>query len=453
MASPLNSESSSILIVGAGTWGSSTALHLARRGYKHITLLDPYPVPSAISAGNDVNKILSGHDQKTNVDRKQPLGTFSGPEDDEAYVSNTLLNRATEAWQKDHVFAPYYHETGYIVAASDPASIAALEKREQPTPEDGYVELNTPDQFRQTMPAGVLTGDFPGWKGWHKASGAGWVHARKALVAAATEAERLGAKFVTGPAQGNVTSLIFEEGDVKGARTQDGKEWRADRTVLCAGANAPGLLDFKDQLRPTAWTLAHIQMTDEEVKLYKNLPVLFNVERGFFMEPDEDAKQLKLCDEHPGYCNWTETASGARASVPFAKHQIPLASEARARSFLREIMPHLAERPFAFARICWCADTPNRAFLISRHPEHASLVLGAGASGHGFMHIPVIGGYIADAMEGRLEDRMQRSWRWRPETAVDRNWEDTQGRFGGDNVVMDLRNVGEDQWTCIEPKL
>lgn len=59
MASPhLDPATSTILIIGAGTWGSSTALHLARRGYKHITVLDPHPVPSAISAGNDINKIV-----------------------------------------------------------------------------------------------------------------------------------------------------------------------------------------------------------------------------------------------------------------------------------------------------------------------------------------------------------------------------------------------------------
>ena len=49
---------SSILIIGGGTWGSSTALHLARRGYKNITVLDAYDIPSPISAGNDINKIV-----------------------------------------------------------------------------------------------------------------------------------------------------------------------------------------------------------------------------------------------------------------------------------------------------------------------------------------------------------------------------------------------------------
>jgi sarcosine oxidase/L-pipecolate oxidase len=57
-ASTGNDFDSSILIVGAGTWGCSTALHLARRGYKNVTVFDPYELPSPISAGNDVNKIV-----------------------------------------------------------------------------------------------------------------------------------------------------------------------------------------------------------------------------------------------------------------------------------------------------------------------------------------------------------------------------------------------------------
>ena len=50
-------SNSNILIIGAGTWGSSIALELARRGHVGITVLDGSPFPSAISAGNDLNKI------------------------------------------------------------------------------------------------------------------------------------------------------------------------------------------------------------------------------------------------------------------------------------------------------------------------------------------------------------------------------------------------------------
>jgi sarcosine oxidase/L-pipecolate oxidase len=47
-----------ILIVGCGSWGSSTALELGRRQYKHVTVLDSHTFPSAIAAGNDINKIV-----------------------------------------------------------------------------------------------------------------------------------------------------------------------------------------------------------------------------------------------------------------------------------------------------------------------------------------------------------------------------------------------------------
>lgn len=172
------------------------------------------------------------------------------------------------------------------------------------------------------------------------------------------------------------------------------------------------------------------------------------------MEPDEDEHELKICDEHPGYLNLVENPeTGRHVSLPFARHQIPLEAEKRARDFLRECMPHLAERPFSFARICWCADTPNRSFLITPHPEYKSLLLGVGASGHGFMHIPVIGSYIADALEGKLDERMAKSWRWRPETAVDRDWKNTQGRYGGGDKVMDFQDVKEGEWTSIPPRV
>ncbi|OCF40552.1 hypothetical protein I317_05643 [Kwoniella heveanensis CBS 569] len=51
-------ETKIIVVGGAGTLGSSTALHLLRNGYtpSNITVLDTYSIPSAQSAGNDLNK-------------------------------------------------------------------------------------------------------------------------------------------------------------------------------------------------------------------------------------------------------------------------------------------------------------------------------------------------------------------------------------------------------------
>lgn len=58
MVKKLDPSKCSVLIIGGGTWGASTALHLARRGYRSVIILDGCEIPSAISAGNDINKIV-----------------------------------------------------------------------------------------------------------------------------------------------------------------------------------------------------------------------------------------------------------------------------------------------------------------------------------------------------------------------------------------------------------
>lgn len=143
--------------------------------------------------------------------------------------------------------------------------------------------LSSAADFQSTMPDGVLTGSFVGWKGAFQENGAGWVFARGAVEAAYHEALRLGVRFLTRETEGRVTHLLYSPTDVIGAQTADGRQHLADQTILCAGANSDQLFDFERQLRPTAWTLAHIQMTEEERKLWKDLPVLFNVNGGFFI--------------------------------------------------------------------------------------------------------------------------------------------------------------------------
>lgn len=135
-------------------------------------------------------------------------------------------------------------------------------------------------------------------------------------------------------------------------------------------------------------------------------------------------------------------------SIPFAKQQIPVEAEQRARRFLRETVPQVADRPFTFARICWDADTPDRQFLIDRHPKYSNLVVAVGGSGMGFMMMPAVSVQVADALEGTTEPRMKKGFRWRPETAVARDWHDTQNRYGGDGKVMDLQQVHD--WTYIQ---
>jgi sarcosine oxidase len=61
------------------------------------------------------------------------------------------------------------------------------------------------------------------------------------------------------------------------------------------------------------------------------------------------------------------------------------------REFQRRHLPALAAAPLAASAVCIYTLTPDRHFLIDRHPEHDNVVLAAGFSGHGFKFAPVVG--------------------------------------------------------------
>jgi sarcosine oxidase/L-pipecolate oxidase len=368
---------------------------------------------------------------------------------DAEYVWNYIEALSTEIWLTDTTFKAHYHSTGFIYAAVSDEAYAKV-CAEVDGYEDIYSPLTDAEEFRGTMPDGVLTGDFPGWRGFWRQKGAGWVEARSTMEDVFAKCEDMGVTFICDISKGRVQNLIYNASrtDIIGVKTFDDTSHIADITILAAGANSDALLDFEKQLRPTAWTLAHIPLTDDEAKTYKDLSVLYGVDRGFFIEPDIEKGELKVCDEHPGYINLVhDKDTGEEKSIPFEKQQIPLEAEKRMRTFLGEVMPHLAEREFTFARICWDADTMDRLFLIDQHPQLKSLIVAVGGSGHGFMCSPAVGDLVADLLEERIDQRVKRAVRWRPELAIGRDWWNTQGRFGGDGGVMSFGHV--EGWTQI----
>ncbi len=65
------------------------------------------------------------------------------------------------------------------------------------------------------------------------------------------------------------------------------------------------------------------------------------------------------------------------------------------RAFVREYLP-TADGPVQLASVCRYTLTPDRHFVIDRHPEYENVALAAGFSGHGFKFAPVVGTMLAD---------------------------------------------------------
>ena len=94
--------------------------------------------------------------------------------------------------------------------------------------------------------------------------------------------------------------------------------------------------------------------------------------------------------------------SGRRVEPDTPRHVLP-AEETRVRAFLGDNLPPLADAPIVHRRLCLYCDTFDGDFWIDHDPERPGLVVAAGDSGHGFKFAPIIGGLIADVVEGTAE--------------------------------------------------
>jgi sarcosine oxidase len=68
--------------------------------------------------------------------------------------------------------------------------------------------------------------------------------------------------------------------------------------------------------------------------------------------------------------------------------------------FVEECLPELEPTPVRH-NVCMYTLTPDRHFIVDRHPAHPHVAIGAGFSGHGFKFTPVIGEALVElAIEG-----------------------------------------------------
>lgn len=81
---------------------------------------------------------------------------------------------------------------------------------------------------------------------------------------------------------------------------------------------------------------------------------------------------------------------------------IEAADESPIREFVRLHIPH-CDRPVENSSVCVYTLTPDRHFVIDRHPQHANVAIACGFSGHGFKFAPVVGEMLADLVEDRRE--------------------------------------------------
>lgn len=168
---------------------------------------------------------------------------------------------------------------------------------------------------------------------------------------------------------------------------------------------------------------AHLQLTPDEAAPYKDVPVVYHGDIGFFFEPDEN-HVIKVCDEFPGFTRYKQHQPyGADVptslSVPrsHAKHPTdtyPDASEATIRNAVSTYLPRFRDKDLFNRSLCWCTDTADSSLLICEHPRWKNFVLATGDSGHSFKLLPCIGKHVVELIEDNLAQDLAEAWKWRP---------------------------------------
>ncbi|OAL53101.1 sarcosine oxidase [Pyrenochaeta sp. DS3sAY3a] len=384
----------SILIVGGGAFGTSSAYHLSRRGYTKVTVLDRFAAPSKDAAATDLNKIVR-------FDYPNPLYSRLGLE-------------AMKIWEASgNLFSGLFRRTGWIMGAHEMTAdfLQSSYETSKSAGREGVKFIDIPET-KKMFPQ--FTGDFPGWTNLWSPQ-AGWVPSGQALLRMATAAQASGVNYVTGDA-GWVKKLIYDDsGKCVGALGNNGQAHLADIVVLCTGANTAALIDAKDEIVARSHCVGVIQLTPDEVQQYKDLPIVDDFEQGILFPPDENGL-LKLCSCRfitNYYNSHVPGASLGHSHEDHAEDGVPRQIESEMREFVRDMLPELADREWTSTRMCWDGDTKDVNFRVCPSPTNGNLFIATAGSGHGFKFMPVIGKYVVDLIEGKLSEEYKDLWKWR----------------------------------------
>ncbi|KAL9110786.1 MAG: hypothetical protein Q9227_004778 [Pyrenula ochraceoflavens] len=442
-------KQSPITILGAGAWGLSTALHLHNAGYTDITVFDrATQIPSPYSAAYDLNKIVRAEYEdpfytELALVKKMKSKRFRVPQKRAKRSVKKINQEAIKNW-KTSLFAPYFHQTGYIVATTGRAPPKATEHLQKalesisshPVFAKGITALKTPQDFRDAawqFSEGSLTG-FSGYLNRL----AGYAHSSDAMRGVWAHLAGRGVRFVLGSERGKVRELLYSGGSTEevgqgrrcvGVRTADGRTHRAEKVIVALGAWAGSLVpELGSNVVARCWSVAHVQLSKQECDYLRFLPTTNVRDLGFFFEPDPETRLFKLCPLGAGYVNSIESGDGEKVSLPPAgdvpepQDFIPAEDEVKLRRLLHEVFPWMADRPFVEKRLCWFADSQDSEYCIDFVPDtECSVAVLTGDSGHGFKMMPVFGRWVVDLLkEGRQKESR---WKWR-EHGEEKEWGD-----------------------------
>lgn len=357
-------KTDSIIIVGAGVFGLSTALELSKRGYENITVLDRHVPPVVDGSSVDISRIIR-------IDYADPL-----------YAQ--MAREAYQGWTNE--YADFYYNSGFVMMAKDASNPYISKSKDIIRSNGGRLdEFEDATQVRQIYPN--IEAELSGMYAVHNPIG-GWADAERSIQRLAGKCSVAGVSFITGQ-RGKVDSLRQSGSRVIGVNLASGDHMLASQVILCTGAWSNRLLDLSHAASASGQPVGFIELTSEEARDLEKTPVMINMTTGVFSFPPTPGTNILKIARH-GYGFATEMTAKVTGRLISSPKQdgsnaksgyLPDDADAALRDGLAQLCPKLKNRKWLNRRLCWYTDTPDGDFIIDHHPTSEGLFVATGGAG------------------------------------------------------------------------
>jgi sarcosine oxidase, subunit beta len=352
-------SSASIVIIGGGVVGLSSAYHLARRGIRDIVVLDR----DALGAGS-TSKAAGG-----------VRAQFSDP------VNITLGARSLETFRDfPALFGQEidFHQVGYLFLLSSPEAVTAFEANV--ALQNG---LGVPSRMITAGEAGRLSPliSTEGLLAAAYSPADGHCTPEAVVLGYASAARRNGVTLVPYCA---ATGIDVRDGRVVAVRTEGGTI-RTDTVICAAGAWSADVGSWVGVDLPVTPLRRQILVTEPVPDLDPHTPFTIDFDTSFYFHGEGRGLLLGMSDpeEAPGF-----ELTRSDAWLP----RLGEAIERRA--------PAVAEIGIASGWAGLYEMTPDHNALIGRADSVESFLYATGFSGHGFLMGPAVGEVMRDLYLG-----------------------------------------------------
>ncbi len=372
------------IVIGAGIFGVSTAIHLQAEGYK-VVLIEQGEIPNPLSASDDISKAV-----------RVEYGS------DELYFNMARVSIA--GWKKWNAIlgADVYHEVGYTMFSKNAvssdihsyeyASVQLLEKY-------GYdIERFNGSEISDRFPC-IRKGTFA--EAVYNPSG-GYVESGKAIKLLVDHYKN----EIKCLASSKVDKLVIDGGKVLGVKLASGETHYAGVTVVAAGAYSTDLLpELKDCFRVTGHPLFWLSPRNTEHYQSPQLSVYAAdiSNSGWYGFPHHPSSEVVKIGLH---------AQGTIHNPSDAERIVTEDEITLLARFLRSTFSQLSMEDLVHSKKCLYTDTYDGDYLLCMHPALKDCAIATGGSGHGMKMGPMIGETMKDVITGS-ETKYTERFKWR----------------------------------------